>query len=432
MRCCFLLFTFFYIQAALANSSVLEEQLKQSIYQQQFDKIQILLKDYQRQEDADPIVIAYAKAKLAFIQQDYSTAISIYRQIISQNTELHSIRMELAIALFEDRQDNAAKLQFNKVKSVLGLPDIAYQRIEAYLEAINKRNEWRFDVNFSYLKTSNVANVSHQLHIENTGFIKNENMLPQTANGFAFNIDLGKDFNLRDFHYFSFNNEVKSKIYWDNHRFDDISNRILLGYTYKKSDNILRIQPFYDKRWYGKNAFHWSNGVQISYDFSFSTHWKNQLYLSFEKRSFFDENLQAGNIKTFSNTLLWLPNPKQIFYIGGALSKENTREKQYGSTNQNILFGWLQEYQWGISTQLGFSFTVRKFHDEAILAGIIPLNKIRKDKIYNVNARLWKRNWHIWGLTPKLNFAWKKQQSNLASLYAYTDKQMTILFEKSF
>ncbi len=63
---------------------------------------------------------------------------------------------------------------------------------------------------------------------------------------------------------------------------------------------------------------------------------------------------------------------------------------------------------------------------------MIPLNKIRRDKIYNVNAKLWKRDWHLLGVTPKLSVVWKKQKSNLASLYAYTDKQITLLFEKSF
>ncbi|MEG9488502.1 surface lipoprotein assembly modifier [Mannheimia indoligenes] len=432
MRFCISLLAFFSIQMVLANHSKLEEQLKQAIYQQEFKKIQILLKDYKQQENADPTVIAYAKAKSAFIQQDYQTAISIYRNIISQKPELNSMRMELAVALFADKQDNAAKLQFDKVRSVPDLPGVAYQKIEAYLEAINQRNEWQFDLNFSYLKTDNVANVSRQPQIENTGFIKNETMLPQKANGFVFNVDVAKDFNLFNSHYLSFRNEATGKIYWDNHRFDDVSNRLLLGYAYKKSDKTLRIQPFYDKRWFGNRSFHWSNGLQFSYDFAISNQWKNQTVLSFEKRSFFDENLQAGNIKAFSNTLLWLPNPKQLFYFGGTISKENTREKQYGSTSKNIRLGWLQEYQWGISSQLSFSFSHRKFHDEAILVGIIPLNKIRQDKIYSVNAKFWKRDWYLWGITPKLNIVWKKQQSNLASLYSYTDKQITVLFEKSF
>ncbi|WP_156930228.1 surface lipoprotein assembly modifier [Mannheimia granulomatis] len=414
------------------NKPDLEEQLKQAVYLQRLDDIQKLLQEYQEQTDSDPKLIAYAQAKSAFIQQDYSTAIAIYRKIISSHPELNSIRIELAIALFADRQDNASKSQFEKVKAASGLPDSAYQIIQAYLDTINQRNEWQFSLNLSYSRTDNVDNVSSDSTIENTGFTKHKNMLPKKAHGIAYNIDFGKDFNLVGSHYLSFHNETNGKTYWDNHRFDDLSNRILVGYAYKKQDSIFRFQPFYDKRWYGNSSFHWSNGIQLSYDFRLSNQWQNQTLFAFEKRSFFDENLQAGNIKTVSNTLIWQPKPQQLFYLGGAISKENTREKQYGSTSRNIRLGWLQEYQWGISTQFSFSFTHRKFHDEAVFASIIPLNKIRRDHIYNINAKIWKRDWHLWGITPKLSFVWKKQRSNLKTLYSYYDQQLNLLFEKSF
>ncbi|QLB19959.1 hypothetical protein A6B41_03865 [Mannheimia granulomatis] len=433
MRFSFLFLTLCITHTVFAtNKPDLEEQLKQAVYLQRLDDIQKLLQEYQEQTDSDPKLIAYAQAKSAFIQQDYSTAIAIYRKIISSHPELNSIRIELAIALFADRQDNASKSQFEKVKAASGLPDSAYQIIQAYLDTINQRNEWQFSLNLSYSRTDNVDNVSSDSTIENTGFTKHKNMLPKKAHGIAYNIDFGKDFNLVGSHYLSFHNETNGKTYWDNHRFDDLSNRILVGYAYKKQDSIFRFQPFYDKRWYGNSSFHWSNGIQLSYDFRLSNQWQNQTLFAFEKRSFFDENLQAGNIKTVSNTLIWQPKPQQLFYLGGAISKENTREKQYGSTSRNIRLGWLQEYQWGISTQFSFSFTHRKFHDEAVFASIIPLNKIRRDHIYNINAKIWKRDWHLWGITPKLSFVWKKQRSNLKTLYSYYDQQLNLLFEKSF
>lgn len=432
MRLLFLFFTLCITHTTFATQTDLEERLKQAVYNQRLDDIQKLLKDYRQQTNSDPRLVAYAEAKSAFIQQDYSTAITIYRKIISNYPDLNSIRMELAIALFADRQDNAAKSQFEKVKTASGLPDSAYQKIQAYLDAINQRNEWQFSVNLSYLRTDNVDNVSSDSSIENTGFRKHKNMLPQKAQGVAYNLDFGKDFNLLGSHYLSFHNETNGKTYWDNHRFDDISSRILVGYAYKKQESIFRLQPFYDKRWYGNHSFHWSNGIQASYDFRLSNQWQNQTLLVFEKRSFFNENLQAGNIKTVSNTLIWQPKPQQLFYLGGAISKEKTREKQYGSTSHNIRFGWLEEYQWGISTQLGFSFTHRRFHDEAVFASIIPLNKTRRDHIYTVNAKIWKRDWHLWGITPKLNFVWKKQKSNLNTLYSYQDQQLNLSLEKNF
>ena len=64
------------------------------------------------------MLLSYAEAKLASLRQDYALAIRIYRKMLSERPALTSIRMELAKVLFADRQDIAARLQFDKVKSV--------------------------------------------------------------------------------------------------------------------------------------------------------------------------------------------------------------------------------------------------------------------------------------------------------------------------
>ncbi|MCR1837631.1 surface lipoprotein assembly modifier [Pasteurella caecimuris] len=423
---------FFCLVSSVVHSSELEESLKQAIYQGEAAHIQNLLVQYQAQPHTDKTLLDYSQAKLAFLRQDYGQAIKIYRQIISERPELHSIRMELAIALFVDRQDWAARLQLDKVKSVKDLPASAYERINRYIDAINERNAWQVEGSIAFLKTNNVDNVSSSPAIENTGFVKNSKMLPQKATGVAYSFGVNRDFNLVNSHYLSVSNDILGKTYWDNHQFDDLFNRTLLGYAYKKNDFIFRIQPFFEKRWYGGEAFHWSNGIELSYSLWLSQNWQNQTSLSSEKRHFFKDNPQAGRINTISTTFIWYRNPKQILYIGTALAEEKPLERQYSSMIKNIRLGWLQEYQWGISTKLNTGFIQRQFKADAVLGGIIPLGKTRKDKIYTFLAQIWKRDWHLYGITPKLTFEWRKQQSNLKTLYHYKTQNLTIIFEKTF
>lgn len=429
----FFFFLFFLFSLSIkAESLSLEDTLKQAIYHQEAKQIQFLLDQYLQTEKQNPIVLAYAEAKLAFLQQDYSKSIRIYRNIISQNPELNSIRMELAIALLADYQDSAAAEQLNRVKSADNLPQSAYQRIDQYLNVLEQRNHWKIDGSLSYLKTNNVNNVAGSKGIENTGFIKNDKMMPQKANGVFYNLSFSKEINLYQSHYFSFSNETRGKMYWDNHQYDDISNRTFLGYVYKKADYTWRIKSFYDRRSYSNHSYHWSNGIQLGYRIELSPNWQNQIEVEYEKRRFFKESAQAGNIRTLSNNLLWYPKPTQLFYIGGTFSRENTQERQYNSDIKNVQLGWLQEYTYGISTKLHLGFTHRQFKDQAILAGILPLGKIRKDKIYFANFQIWKRDWHWEGITPKISLSWKKQKSNLNTLYSYKDNQATILLEKTF
>lgn len=415
-----------------ASVTTLEEQLKQAIYQNNSGQIQSLLYQYQQQPQQDLTLKSYAEAKLAALQHNYDVAIRIYRKILSERPELNSIRMELAKVLFADRQDSAARVQFDKVKSVKNLPSSAYQLIERYIDALNSRNSWQFDASVSYLKTDNVENVSSSSVIENTGFVKGAGMLPQKAQGVAYNLGINRDFNLIGSHYLGVSNETYGKTYWDNHQYDDLFSRTFIGYAYKKNDTTLRLQPFYEKRWYGGNSFHWSNGAEISYSFWLSQNWQSQTALEYEKRRFSKDNPQGGYIRTASTTFIWYRNPEQIFYLGAAFSQQRLRERQYSSDIQNLRLGWLQEYAFGISTKLNLSFTHRQFKDQAILGGILPLGKIRQDHIYSVFAQVWKRDWHLWGITPKLNLEWRKQKSNLDTLYSYKMHNVTLAFEKTF
>lgn len=259
-----------------ASVTTLEEQLKQAIYQNNSSQIQSLLYQYQQQPQQDLTLKSYAEAKLAALQHNYGVAIRIYRKILSERPELNSIRMELAKVLFADRQDSSARVQFDKVKSVKNLPSSAYQLIERYIDALNSRNSWQFDASVSYLKTDNVENVSSSSVIENTGFVKGAGMLPQKAQGFAYNLGTNRDFNLIGSHYLGVSNET-----------------------------------------YGK--------------------------IEYEKRRFFKDNPQAGNIRTASTTLIWYRNPEQIFYLGAAFSQQRLQERQYSSDIQNLRLGWLQE-----------------------------------------------------------------------------------------
>ena len=75
---------------------------------------------------------------------------------------------------------------------------------------------------------------------------------------------------------------------------------------------------------------------------------------------------------------------------------------------------------------------VRHFKDKAILGDILPLGKIRKDIIYNTSLNLWKLDWYLFGITPKINLSWKKQDSNLDTLYSYSEKEVRLILEKNF
>lgn len=416
--------------SAFADNS--EKMLSDNIYTLNTDLLENLISDYQKKyQDRSPLLI-FAQARLAFLQSDYDTAINLYRQLIAINPELNPVRIELAIALFYSKQYSSAKEQFDKAKSISDLPVDAEKLIDHYLERLVRYDSWIIDFSGNYVRETNINNVSNERQIEKTGYIKDQRMLPQKGHGFSYNIGLNRDYNLIGKHYLTINNILFGKHYWDNHQYDELINRLYIGYTYKTVSSTYKVKPFYEKRWYGTEKYRWSNGIRLEYSHRLNPNWQVESAIEFSKNYYYQNNEQNGNNKLLSNSLIWLTNPKQFFYLGLDFSLERTKEKQYSSNRKTLRLGWGQEWDRGVSSRLDLSFTNRVYKDMAKLGGFFPLNKIREDRIYHVNLQLWKRDWHLWNITPKLVYSWRKQVSNITTMYSYTDKNINLIFETTF
>ena len=419
------------------NPALTHELLSRAIYARNPEIIKKLLEIYRTFPNRDPIMERFAEGKLAAITENYNVAIDKYREILAKNPNLNPVRIELAIALFNQKQDGAAKDQFEKAQTASDLPLQAKRLIGAYLEALKERDSWNVDFSFNYVRDTNVNNVGsgRRLVLRNGGVItRPESMLPQTAHGVAYSLGVSRDFNLWDSHYLTFGNELIGKSYWDNHQFDDISNRTFVGYAHKTAKQNFRIKPFYEKRWYGGESYRWSNGARVEFSRWLSPNWQISTAGEFSKQRYLDSTSQNGNNKLISATLLWARTPKQFFYLGSDFMAERTKVRQYSSDSKSLRLGWGQEWNWGISSRLGLSIMKREFKDIAKLGNLnlFSFGKRREDKIYGINLSLWKRDWHIWGITPKLQLSWRKQDSNIPEMYSYTQKNVNILFEKTF
>ncbi|MFC0323256.1 surface lipoprotein assembly modifier [Gallibacterium melopsittaci] len=414
------------------NPQLTAQILNQAILQRNIAVISKVLPIYRNFPIKDQILVLFAEGTLAEAQHHYELAIMKFRQILAIDPKLNPVRIALAINLFREQQNSAAKEQFNKAKSDQDIPQSIQLLIERYLQAIEQRSEWKISVVVNYLKENNVNHASAVREIEHTGFIKADKMLPQSAYGFAYSVNLVRDFNLLAAHYLSFENTLVGKLYWDNRDYDDVLNRTSLGYTHKSAKQTWRLLPFYERRWIGDKRYQWAQGIRAEWNRWLSDNWQLSGAVEYAKQRYFDREMLNGHNQLASLTLLWLRNPLQYFYWGTDVQREHTTVKQYSYIAPTLRLGWGQEWYCGVSSRLNLSFTKRNYQDEAVLGNVLPLGKVRVDKVYQVNFTLWKRDWHFWGVTPKLKFSWKKQESNIPSMYAYMDKNINLVFEKTF
>ncbi|MCW9698348.1 surface lipoprotein assembly modifier [Avibacterium sp. 20-129] len=394
-----------------------------------WDLLPDLLTIYKKTVDPDPILIDYAQAMLYRIEGNLTDAIRLYRHIIAENPSFSPVRFALAQTLFEDYQSEAAEDQFNKLRASPDLPPEIMLISDQYLAAIKRQSAWSFSASLSYLQDNNVNNAAKDkvVYIGNTPFQKSEDSLPQSAHGLQYGVNFSKKMNLIGRHSLYLENNLYGKSYWDNHDYDDILNRTTVGYQYQDINNRFAILPFYTYRWFGGKKYSRNYGLRFEYERWLSPKWQTSSAIELSKTRYKTNDGANSNNQLYSTTLLHLFNAKTYFYGGLDYQREKAQNKMFSSDRLGFRLGWGQEWKWGISTRLQFGIEQRTFKEKNLF-----FNKIRKDKEYNGVITLWNREWHLWGITPKLNFSWTKVNSNLPALYSYHKNRVFLNFEKTF
>ncbi len=73
---------------------------------------------------------------------DWETAIARFRAILARDPELPRVRLDLALAYFQARQDGSAAYHFRQALGDESLAPVARARALAYLDAIRRRRSW--------------------------------------------------------------------------------------------------------------------------------------------------------------------------------------------------------------------------------------------------------------------------------------------------
>lgn len=418
------------------NPYLSESFISSNLYQLDEKTLTKAVRIYRTYPKYNENLALFAEGRATFLQGDFYSAITIYRNILSHNPLLHPVRIELAIALFQQKRYNSSKNEFEMLKNY-DLPQYSFLLIDEYLKIIKEKEGWNIDFSVNYIRDKNINNVSsnEDVALSSRAILKKSGgLLPQNGKGFSYYVGLSKTNNIINSHYILFDQQLWGKHYWNNHQYDDISSRTYMGYAYKTAKNTFQIKPFYEKRWYANESYRWSHGINIEESFELNPHWRLSTSFEWAKAYYFDDSSLNGHNWRILSTLVWQPTRKQYFYLGGGKSTEHTQVKQYGSDSKIIRLGWGKMWFAGISTQVRFSAIKREYKDIAVLGNLslFSFNKKRKDLIYSLNMSIWKQDWSWMGIAPKIQFSWRKQDSNIPQMYSYQDKSINLLFEKIF
>ncbi|MCS3434272.1 tetratricopeptide repeat protein [Klebsiella sp. BIGb0407] len=143
----------------LSQPELAKVMLDQAVREGQWPVVRAILPVYSVSLQPDMMLIHFARGGLARSEGHYDQAIKHYRAILSAHPDFNAVRLEMARAMYENRQTDAAEYQFRRVLSS-NPPENIQQSITKYLELIQQGSPLRGMFSISYLNDSNVNNAS--------------------------------------------------------------------------------------------------------------------------------------------------------------------------------------------------------------------------------------------------------------------------------
>ena len=112
-------------ETLLKNPELLSWAMYSAVVSNNIAGIRVILPIYLKQAQQDKMLVLYAQGILAQADGRVKEAVSYYRRLIAVQPDAPAFRLRLAAALFEDKQNEAAADQFDRLKTE-DLPPTAY------------------------------------------------------------------------------------------------------------------------------------------------------------------------------------------------------------------------------------------------------------------------------------------------------------------
>ncbi|HHW7570956.1 TPA: surface lipoprotein assembly modifier [Mannheimia haemolytica] len=418
-------------QQLLQQPELLNSAMLTALVTNHTENVQFLLPIYQQlpASEQNSEVVQWAEAVNAKAKQNYSEAIKGYRQLLAKYPENQPIRMQLAVALFENRENEAAEAQFYKLQADK-LPQEIANAVNSYLEAIGKQDQWSFQGGLTYLNDPNINNAP------NAGTTYGNWTAPkkESAQGVGFYLEADKKWSWGNGFFHEFRLNGNGKYYWNNKKYNEYSLRESLGLGYQNAKQKITLLPFFEQTWYAGGSsqtestkrYSNSGGVNARWQYWITPQWQSAISYEYAEQRYTRRQHLDGNYHFIAPSLYFYPNSQQYWFVGANFNRTSTRDLDDSFIRRGVSIGWGQEWKNGLSTQLSASYARKQYRAQ------MPIFQItQRNSEYGVQASIWHRALHFKGITPRLTWQYNKVKSN-HSFYSYDKNRVYIEFSHTF
>ncbi len=388
---------------------------------------------YEKVEKKDPLLMLLIQAVIQENKGQYAQAQAHYKKVLKYAPSLYRVQYTLGSLLYADYKNKEAHQLFQNIRHNTKASDTYRKYAGDYLAAIDRREKFDMSFNANFVVNKNVNNASPIKTIENTGFVKNKDMLPQKAYGIAASFSIGKNTNIIDSHYIDVSNSGSGTIYFgDKKEFNEFNNRTNIGYRYQDRKKMISIAPFFTYQMYGNKSYAYLGGLRFQYKYTFNDKVRFSHVTEVSGTQYAEEKNRKSSTLLLSNSVIWYPTNSQYVTVGLSHTFSKSTIKHYGYNEHALSVGWGMTAGKGFHVDISARISGKKFKDKAWLGHIIKLNKIRSDRNYALDFTFYHKKLQWRGFIPKLNVELRKQVSNIPSMYSHAENHVYLSVDRDF
>ena len=360
-------------------------------------------------------------------QGNYEKAIPYYRRILVDHPELVRVRLDLARALFEIRDDEAAEYHFRLALAAPDLPASVIDNVYRYLAAIRQRKRYVFVFEAGVAPDSNInaAPALNQVTLFGLPFTLSEPAKQKSGVGLVVSTNgeylfpLAPDVRLR----------TGASLYRADYaggQFDDMQLRTDVGPQFLFGRSDLSVLAIFAKRWFGNEPYNEGHGGRIEASRLVTDRLRIEGYiegldLSYHSQTFLDGfGVDGVLFSTYG-----LSSSSFVRLITGA-GTQRTQSDAFSNFSLRLGVAYQRDFPYGITAYVEPDVTWSQYD------AINPIFGVRRhDTLVSARLALNKRDIQLFGFSPLVSYTFSRNLSNI-DFFGFTRNQFELGVTREF
>lgn len=348
------------------------------------------------------------------------------REILAQRPAFDRVRLELASVLAAQGRREAASFQLRKLADAAG-DSATRDQLESLIDRINPRGGWSATAFVTLAPSTNINNGTQNTTIDINGIpFAITGGLAESGIGLTTGVAASYTHPLSE----SLSAFVAGSLAFTDYgrsAYDKPAIETRAGLSWRGISYLMSAELIADRVWIGGLPNSHGLGGRLSARWNFAPHWLVSGETTWITR--FADLPGAANARTWrtSATLRFSPDATQAWWIGGEVETETVEARRFASyieTSGRV--GHSRDLAYGITVSAEVELGVRRYRD------IFPLmREAREDSFGEFRVTALKRDFQLFGLTPRVGVSYFAQQSNVA-LHDYDRWSGDVTFTKEF